>query len=310
MEIVAALVRFAFVAVLALAAARDAEACSCMASGPPCQDFFKVTAVFAGTVRSITPIGVEPTWGRSVRVEFENAVGFRGVDGEAQSVVTSVDGGSCGYTFKPGERYVVYAHRSKPGEPLRTSICSRTRPIAEAGEDLVFFKTLSGAQSSARVFGSITHSEFNLARRDTQHYGPMPNVRVSLQSPTTTRTATTDAAGRYDLPGLTPAVYQLTVEAPPEFSAADLKETIQLTDNRGCAEANFILRFNGRVHGSIRGPGGGPLANVRVQMMPIEHVDTKDVPVTIDATTDAAGGSNLRRSLQDATCSASIYSGS
>ena len=47
------IMRVAFV-VLALAIARDAYACSCMESGPPCQSFFQVPAVFAGTVRSVT----------------------------------------------------------------------------------------------------------------------------------------------------------------------------------------------------------------------------------------------------------------
>jgi 5-hydroxyisourate hydrolase-like protein (transthyretin family) len=275
---------------LMLVAARDAEACSCMASGPPCQSYFEVQAVFAGTVRSITPIGAPPTWGPSVRVEFEEAIGFRGVDGETQSVVTSVaDGASCGYGFKPGERYVVYAYRSKPGEPLRTGICSRTRPIAQAAEDLLFFKTLSGTPGNARVFGSITHSEFNLATRDVRNYGPVPNVRLTLRSAVATFQATTDAAGRYELHGVTPATYQLTVEAPPEFSAADLEKTLQLTDSRGCAEADFVLRFDGRVRGSIRTSTGGPAANVRVQLMPIEFVGTSDLIETIDATTDAAG---------------------
>ena len=291
MELVTAGARFgSILLVLVLVAARDGEACSCMPSGPPCQSVFTAQAVFAGTVRSITPIGPVPTWGGSVRVEFEDAIAFRGVDGDIQSVVTSVaDGASCGYGFKPGERYVVYASRSNPGEPLITGICSRTRPVAEAAEDLLFFKTLSGTKSNARVFGSITHLEFDLAGRDVRHHGPVPNVRLTLQSPAATFQATTDAAGRYELADLAPATYQLSVEAPPEFSAADLKRTIELTDNRGCAEANFVLRFNGRVGGSIRGPGGAPVANVRVQMMPIEHLDTRGVPETIDATTNAAG---------------------
>jgi hypothetical protein len=289
MEIVAAIVRFACLLLMALAVSRDAEACSCAGSGPPCEGFFQVTAVFAGTVRSITPAGVQATWGPTARVEFGDAITYRGGDATTQSVVTSVDSASCGYAFKVGERYVVYASRFKPDEPLRVVICSRTRPIAEAGEDLAFFKSLSNSPIGSRVFGSITHMEPNLARRATRHYGPVANVRVTLRSPTAARTATTDAAGRYDLPGLAPAIYQLMVEPPPEFSAVDLKKTIHLDDSRGCAEANFVLRFDGRVGGSIRGPGGGPVANVRVQMMPIEYVDSTEVPETIDATTDAAG---------------------
>src|SRR5688572_441211 len=114
---------------LVLTAAREADACSCMASGPPCQDFFQVQAVFMGTVRSITETPRVPRVSENVRVEFEDAIAFRGVEGATQTVFTASDSAACGYAFKPGERYVVYAYRSKPGEPLRTGICSRTRPI-------------------------------------------------------------------------------------------------------------------------------------------------------------------------------------
>ena len=201
------IVRFAFAIVALAAPPGEAQACSCMASGPPCQSFFQVDAVFVGTVRSITPTPHVPTVMESVRVEFEDAVAFRGIDGPTQTVMTSAPWvGSCAYSFKEGERYVVYAYRSKPGEPLRTGICSRTRPIAEAAEDLLFFK-----------------------------------------------------------------------------------KTIQLSDSRGCAEANFVLRFDGRVRGSIRSSTGGPAAGVTVQLMPVEYVGTNDVPETIDAVTDAGG---------------------
>jgi hypothetical protein len=281
--------RLAFV-LSVLAVARDADACSCIASGPPCESFFQVHAVFAGTVRSVTPTPRVPQVLENVRVEFEDAIPFRGVEGTTQTVFTASDGAACGYAFKPGERYVVYAYRSKPGEPLRTGICSRTRPIAEAAEDLEFFKSLSSATGNPRVFGSVTHSEPGTMYRDGRDYGPVPKVRLTLRSDTASYQAVTDARGAYEIGHLPVATYQLSVEPPPELASYDtMKRPITLSDTHSCAERNFIMHFNGRVQGSIRHATGVPAAGVRVQLMRMEYVDSTDLVDTIDVTTDASG---------------------
>jgi hypothetical protein len=281
--------RLAFVA-LVLAIARDADACSCMESGPPCQSLFQAQAVFAGTVRSVTPTPRVPQVMENIRVEFEDAIPFRGVEGTTQTIFTSYGGGSCGYAFTPGERYVVYAYRSKPGEPLRTSICSRTRPAAEAAEDLEFFKSLTSATGSPRVFGTITHREPGTMYRDDRDYGPVPKVRLTLQTGTTSYQSVTDAQGRYEIGNLPLGTYQLDVEPPLELTAYEtFKRPITLSDSHSCAERNFVLHFDGRVQGSIRDSAGGPAAGVRVQLMRIEYVDSSNLVDTIDATTDAAG---------------------
>ncbi len=274
-----------------LAAPRDANACQCMASGPPCQNFFQVQAIFAGTVRSITLAERAPTGPQHVRIEFEDTVAFRGVEGPTQAVLTSAAGvGSCAYPFKEGERYVVYASRQKPGAPLQVYICSRTRPIAEAAEDLLFFKSLSNTTGSPRVFGTITHTEPGTIRNDGRQHGPVANVRVTLRNDTAAYQAATDAKGRYELAGMPPATYQLSVEPTPELTLHDgSKQTINLSDRHSCVEKNFVLHFDGRVRGSIRNSTGGPAALVRVQLMRIEYVDSSDLVETIDATADAAG---------------------
>ena len=226
----------------------------------------------------------------NVRVEFEDTIAFRGVEGSTQTVFTASDSAACGYAFKPGERYVVYAYRSETGRTshVQASV-PRTRPIAEAAEDLLFFKSLSNT-GSPRVFGSITHSEPGTPTRDGRQYGPVSNVRLTLRSDTATYQAATDAKGRYELTGVPPATYQLIVEPPPEFAPYDRpNQTIDLGDSHSCAEKNFVLHFDGRVRGSIRNSTGGPAAGVQVQLMRIEYIDSSDLVETIDATADAAG---------------------
>lgn len=282
--------RRAAVVVLILAGARDAGACSCLPSGPPCQSFFQVQAVFAGTVKSVAPTPRVPMALENVRVEFEDATPFRGVEGASHTVFTASDSAACGYTFKPGERYVVYAYRSKPGEPLRTGICSRTRPIAEAGDDLLFFKSLLDASKGARVFGRVVHNEPGTMFRGGQTHGPIAHVWLTLQSGSATYRAATDADGRYEFSDVPPATYELKIEPPIGLTPYQRDtETLTLAERHSCAERNRTLRFDSRVRGSIRGPTSQPIAGVRVQMMRIEYVDNTRLIETSDVTTDAQG---------------------
>jgi hypothetical protein len=160
--------------VLTVATARGASACSCGASGPPCQNAFQVDAVFAGTVLGISALPDEgpplpPGEFRSpqaVRVEFGDVVAFRGVQGPTLSVLTAGSGPACGYAFKQGERYLVYASRNPNGTGFVTGICSRTRRLAEADDDLGFLQTLSASSvTRGRVYGTISHWEQDLCDR-------------------------------------------------------------------------------------------------------------------------------------------------
>ena len=54
-------------------------------------------------------------------------------------VATGSGGGDCGYRFAIGKRYLVYARKWPPsGSGLTTGICSRTRQIEEADEDIKY----------------------------------------------------------------------------------------------------------------------------------------------------------------------------
>ena len=69
-------------------------------------------------------------------------------------VRTGSGGGDCGYTFIKGVRYLVFARRN--GEQLNTSICSPTKPISDAGEDLEYLKTAFKPSVAGRIFGRVT----------------------------------------------------------------------------------------------------------------------------------------------------------
>ncbi len=88
------------------------------------------TAIFEGRVRRLAPDG----GGGPVRVLFEVVQSFRGADHEQVEVVTEGTSAACGVSFEPDRSYLVFA-QGAPDGGLRTSLCSRTRPMEEADAD-------------------------------------------------------------------------------------------------------------------------------------------------------------------------------
>jgi hypothetical protein len=283
---------------LTLGFGRDAWACSCASSGPPCQGAFQVDAIFAGTVRSISPLPDddlpplrpgEARMPRTVRVDFAEVHGFRGLQAATVSVLTAGSGPACGYAFKKGERYLVYARRQPDGKELVTGICSRTRLLAEADEDLRFLQTLSdSSRAGARVYGTINHWERNLSSGEPKDYGPVSDVFVSVVGAGGTFSASTDDRGQYELT-VPPGKYEITVLPPAMYSARYLRQPLELPDMRACVVANFGVQFDGRIRGAVRQSSGEPAGNVSVQVMSAEDVGKSGNVQTISVQTDAGG---------------------
>jgi len=263
----------AFLALLAFA--NGADACSCLSSGPPCQSLFQVDAVFVGTVRSISPIDVStnsPPYTRHMRVvslTMERAV--RGVQGTMAEVLTGNGGGDCGYEFKVGEQYVVYAYRASGDSRLQTGICSRTKRAADAAEDLRYFDSLPASGPGATVYGTVTHNELDPATRKVRQYPPIPFAHVMLRGPRAFE-AQTDEQGRYSITGVPPGTYELQMVPPAAFGGGYGRPNLELRDARACAVENFYVRYNGRITGVVLDADGGPAADVPVQAIAADAV--------------------------------------
>jgi hypothetical protein len=275
---------------VAVAFPGKADACSCGSSGPPCQSLFQVDAVFAGTVKTISEIertSDSPYRHRSVVFAIDRA--FRGVQGTTAEVVTGMGGGDCGYDFKQGERYLVYAYRNSGTSRLATGICSRTRPIADAAEDLRYFEALPPSGTGARVYGTVTHWERDLATGQSHQYGPVPFVHVLLSGTSPIAEAQTDDQGRYEFAGIAPGKYELQVIPPGTFSPKYLQSKIELRDARACAVADFGVRYNGRISGAALNADGGPAAGIAIELMAVERIDASGFIETIRTETDSGG---------------------
>ena len=128
------------------AQANRAWPCSCR-EVPLEKEFAEAAAVFSGTPLEKKPdkrhwqlkkpdgtfetVTVEPI--EHVRFTIDRK--FKGDLPREVTVVTSAVGTMCGFYFHLGARYLVYAHKDQNGL-LNASVCSRTKPYNNSGEEL------------------------------------------------------------------------------------------------------------------------------------------------------------------------------
>jgi hypothetical protein len=251
------------VAALAIGAAtlspEPASACSCAPPGSPCESAWQAEAVFVGHVVSIESTSVS---GR--RAQLAVVEPFRGIRSSQVTLATGSGGADCGYPFRIGESYVVYAYRSPAGE-LATSSCSRTRPVATATADLTYLRSLAaiGPGDLARVAGRV-----QLWESPPRSGGapPMPGLVVTAKSAAGTFSARTNDTGDFELTGLPRGEYELVATAAGGYHA--IPRTVKVDDPRGCGTTVLYVRHDARVSGRVvdaRGAGvpGLPLTLVR-----------------------------------------------
>ena len=119
-----------------LADLRPAAACSCIEiSVAEALDFSDV--VFTGEALSV---GLDPDDDRAVRAVFAVSRHFKGADVSEITLLTSTSSASCGYEFAVGESYLIFA--SDDDGTLRTTPCSRTRTLDQAGDDIAALDAL------------------------------------------------------------------------------------------------------------------------------------------------------------------------
>ncbi|SDS64480.1 Tissue inhibitor of metalloproteinase [Paenibacillaceae bacterium GAS479] len=115
------------------------QACSCVAPGTTQEELVKSDVVFSGKVALIRDRFANPFTapfieddGNPYQVRLVTEAVWKGELGREAVVFTSVSGGSCGFPFEDGQRYLVFAHTDKKGK-LVASSCSATEKLTDTG---------------------------------------------------------------------------------------------------------------------------------------------------------------------------------
>lgn len=265
----------------------SANGCTCAGGETPCQAFGSSSAVFVGTVTGVRtakqpqPRNAEELESlRRAEIDwtprtftFSVELGFLGVDGTEVEVATGRGGGDCGYDFKSGKRYLVYAYRSTQGNRLATSICSRTRTYETADEDIKFLGTLPSLSAGVTIYGEIKRQLHSVKGGGSKTVGQVAEAALVVEGENERKEVRTDAQGRYRVSGLRPGKYKVTLSLPEELMVHRPEQEVTITD-RGCASVNYFVTDNGRISGRVFDAEGQPAPKV---LMALIDVDGQDI---------------------------------
>ena len=131
-------------------------ACTCLEDErTPQRAADRAAAVFTGTVLSISnavpevtgrlgsnrvaTVSRRPLASPSRIVLLRVGETLSGVPTGQAEVEVATSMSECGFRFEAGQQFFVYAYRNPEGK-LHTNICTRTRPIEKAAEDLAYLR--------------------------------------------------------------------------------------------------------------------------------------------------------------------------
>lgn len=275
----------------------SAQACSCLSSGLPCEAYWKTSAVFSGEVADVSNFPTkyfkykDGTIGYSFppkRVRFDVDEIFKGISLKKIEIKTGSGGGDCGYNFAKGQKYLVYAYRDPKTGDLTASICSRTRPLDKAAEDIEYFHSLQTAKPGSTVFGFVVQQ---FRRRNNDPYKepvPLSNIPVTIEGASGKRETATDAKGEYRLTDLSAGDYAVRLGVPANLWGYEEGRKIKVSD-KGCAAASFALETKTILSGKLLDENSVPLPKTSVELIPVEQLNQKGIRDYKFAYTDDSG---------------------
>lgn len=293
---------------------KAASACSCANQLSPCAAFNGMPVVFVGRVASIkedkaefTRFGAKEVIRTGLVAHLIVEEALKGITQKEVDVVTGGGGGDCGYPFREGERYLVYAYPNQRGDAedanrvssthiagsgvkvfpgsLTTSICTRTRPLKAAQDDLELIRAILNNKTETRIFGDVIEYTEALCETGTcfpNNPRPVAEVTIRAQSPQGNHEAKTDENGKFKFVNLPPGKYKVRLVMPEHYEMQfdfDRGE-IEVNVASGCfgAELYFGLHASGRIAGRVANADGKPVG--RQVQVSIIMADDADKPMS------------------------------
>ena len=242
----------------------EVHGCFC-APGPTCEDTWKAAAVFVGTVVAIDKRELtnrEDHYSSQVKIVVEES--FRGDVGIQVVLLTGMS--TCDVYFKVGQQYLVYAQKSSVESRLTTSICTRTRLLSEASEDLSYLRNLSQTPQGAMILGQVQRLTRN--SKGVGKFDPMIGIRVTVENSDKRIEFVSNAEGKFVAKGLSPGTYNVSIDLPNGLTG--IKENSVMVSDKGCAAVQFFVQSDGRLSGQVTNTLGHVVSGAEITIFPLD----------------------------------------
>ena len=245
-----------------------AYACSCIPRIPPCEAYKETPAIFIALVTDIDPLGNDANEPPYAHLAIEQA--FKGITEAKIKMWQGSGGGDCSFVFEKGERYLIYARYSDETKQFHTNICTRSRSLAYAAEDLDFLRGLPSSTQGTRLSGTVV-------KYDYEEIGSpsipelIGGVRVIAEGENGRRfEAITNNEGFYKTVNLPPGRYKVRAEIPSYLTLSRDNQDMVEVPREGCATADFLTRTGGRISGVLLDVQGRVVPEIDVDLIPYE----------------------------------------
>lgn len=286
------------VAALLTAGKAPVGACSCVRESASCESTWTADAVFVATVLSLGPETQQERFIESFQfierrriIKLNVTEAFRGVGVGELDVRTSASEASCGYSFRTGGTYLVYAYRDARTGALAVSLCSRTALVQEAADDLAYLRGPFVTPSDLGVVrGIVTRQDPPSGPNQPMRQAPFPGAEIRLEGYARAYNTTSADDGAYEF-RVPAGEYRVLVNVRDGVYARPGPEgrTVTVRDNRGCAVMDVAVRPDGRIAGRLLAADGRPVPFMSVELVTARQLESTSLSVSTRVLTDARG---------------------
>jgi hypothetical protein len=181
--------------------------------------------VFIGRAVSVSEIADADVMypGPKLRYRFEVIEAFHGVEGPTADVVTGRGGGDCGFEFRLGESYFLYAGTTKNGE-YSAWICGPTKRLDHAKADVAYARQAAREEARTGLYGRVVQVD----RDDVEDFPSsegLAGLLVRIEGPGGQRySARTDDRGGFRIQGKLEGSYTVYTELPGDFPPVEAQQ--------------------------------------------------------------------------------------
>jgi len=266
--------------IVLLIAATEGIACSCIEKSSVCNAFGDAKAVFIGKVVEGSSVermsDMLNTGTRDLTFTFKVSRGFIGVKSDQTvEVHTGFGFGDCGFPFRKGEEYIVYAYQSGDNQGLSTGVCTRTTHISRADEDISELETLFKFKGSS-VTGKITRYERSSLLGEPNV--PLADVTVKLVRTGDGKPffARTNSQGLFTFTGLGSGRYRLVPPVGKGWVVEDYDTDEFRLNEHGCANNDISIKNDSEINVKVLDPKDRPVPGLWVELIPTSISSSKE----------------------------------
>lgn len=286
---------------------KTVQACDCGGGANPCAAFRGKTSIFIGTVKEVTDSNEK--YGkvingkvRKIRISVDEV--FKG--SFPPEVITSDDGYGCNnFPFALGGIYLIYTSGvlANTENIVPVGLCSGTKLLSAATNDLKFLRPLKEGKSFSTVYGRVIQF---VNQKDAPDQ-PLQNVKVVLHKDFAIENEQyikpkkndrefeifTNENGEYSFESLNAGVYRINVVVAPDLWIWTIgqKQDFTLEEKPFCENRSFSAYPDGRISGNLTRSDRTPAFNVKISAVPIN----KNAKLTyLTAASDKSGNFTIR----------------